>query len=174
MPRASILIALVTVLAGCATAVEQERACFTSLAIEYVASQEEVLRLESIWRASLSGETGPDDARTAYRRLQEAQTKRQPTREWYERLFDRLQLRSEEEEMMTHARLLLFTGPGALLYPVVHWNLREVLWDGADPDADTDPVKRYCMDRLAGASEEVEEVKVEAKLEREPESARLP
>jgi hypothetical protein len=149
MPRASVLIALMTLLAGCTTAVEWERVCFASLAMEYVGSQEEVLRLETSWRASLSAETGADDAQVAYRRLQEAQTKQRPTREWYERLFNRLQLRSEEEEMMTHARLLLFTGPGALLYPVVHWNLREVLWDGADPDADTDPVKRYCADRLA-------------------------
>jgi hypothetical protein len=168
-PRAAFLVALMTVLAGCATAVERERECFTSLAMEYVASQEEVLQLETIWRASLAGETGTDDARAAYRRLQEAQTKQQPTREWYERVFDRLQLRSEEEEMMAHARLLLFTGPGALLYPVLHWNLREVLWDGADPDADTDPVRRYCTDRLASGSEQV---KVEAKAE--PESARFP
>jgi len=169
MPRASLLIALLTVLAGCATAVERERACFASLAIEYVASQEEMLRLETSWRAALSDETGRDEARTAYRRLQEAETKQRPTREWYERLFDRLQLRSEEEEMMSHARLLLFTGPGVLLYPVVHWNLRQVLWDGADPDADTDPVRRYCTDRLAGISGQVQ---VEAKVE--PESAQSP
>jgi len=147
--RAACVVTLMTVLAGCATAVERERECFTSLAIEYVASQEEVLRLETVWRTSLSGETGTDDAHTTYRRLQEARTKQQPTREWYERVFDRLQLRSEEEEMMTHVRLLLLTGSGTLLYPIVHWNLREVLWDGTDPDADTDPVKRYCTDRLA-------------------------
>lgn len=167
--RASCLVALMTVLAGCATAVERERECFTSLAIEYVASQEEVLRLETVWRASLSGETVTGDSRSAYRRLQEAEAKQQPTREWYERVFDRLQLRSEEEEMMTHARLLLFAGPGALLYPVVHWNLHEVLWEGADPDADTDPVRRYCTDRLAGASAQIQ---VDAKAE--PVSTRFP
>jgi hypothetical protein len=139
-----------SVLAGCATAVERERECFTSLAIEYVASQEEVMRLETLWRASLSSETGTVDARTVYRRLQEAQTKQQPMREWYERLFDRLQLRSEEEEMLADVRLLLFTGPpAALFYPLVRWNLREVLWDGADPDAETDPIVRYCAERLA-------------------------
>jgi hypothetical protein len=35
---------------------------------------------------------------------------------------------------------MLATSTAIVLYPLVRWNVRSVLWDGADPDADDDPV----------------------------------
>lgn len=156
------LIVLLTVLTGCATALDRERQCFESVTAEYLTAQEELLKLDAVWRAtSRRADTLVDDAarvdiRVAHQRLQEARTRLRPTREWYERLYDRLRLRSEEEEMLADVRLLLLTGPAALFYPVVRWNLHEVLWDGADPDTESDPVARYCADRLAHEKMELE------------------
>jgi hypothetical protein len=160
--KESGLLILAILLAGCATALDRERQCFESVTAEYLTAQEELLKLDAIWRAtSRRAETLVDDAarvdiRAAHQRLQEARTRLRPTLEWYERLYDRLRLRSEEEEMLADTRLLLLPGPAALLYPVVRWNLRAVLWDGADPDAESDPVARYCTDRLAHEKMELE------------------
>lgn len=156
------LLILAILLAGCATALDRERQCFESVTAEYLTAQEELLKLDAVWRAtSRRADTLVDaaarvDIRSAHQRFQEAQTRLRPTLEWYERLYDRLRLRSEEEEMLADTRLLLLTGPAALFYPVVRWNLRAVLWDGADPDAESDPVARYCTDRLAHEKMELE------------------
>jgi hypothetical protein len=153
--KESGLLVLAILLAGCATALDRERQCFESVTAEYLTAQEELLKLDAVWRAtSRRADTLADDAarvdiRIAHQRLQDARTRLQPTLEWYERLYDRLRLRSEEEEMLADTRLLLLTGPAVLFYPVVRWNLRAVLWDGADPDAESDPVARYCTARLA-------------------------
>ena len=144
------LIVLLTTLPGCATAWDRERQCFYDLIPEYLAAQNELLELESAWRGTWNVEAPADG--TARRRLQDARARLGPTLAWYERLYDRLLLRSEEDEMLAETRLLLFTGPAALFYPVVRWNLHEVLWDGADPDADSDLITRYCAERLAAAA----------------------
>lgn len=160
--KESGLLILAILLAGCATALDRERQCFESVTVEYLTAQEELLKLDAVWRAtSRRADTLVDDAarvdiRAAHQRLQEARTRLRPTLDWYERLYDRLRLRAEEEEMLADTRLLLLTGPAALLYPVVRWNLRAVLWDGADPDAESDPVVRYCADRLAHEKMELE------------------
>ena len=160
--KESGLLILAILLAGCATALDRERRCFESVTAEYLTAQKELLKLDAVWRAtSRRAETLVDDAarvdiRIAHQRLQEVRTRLQPTLEWYERLYDRLRLRSEEEEMLADARLLFLTGPAVLLYPVVRWNLRAVLWDGTDPDAESDPVVRYCTDRLAHEKMELE------------------
>jgi len=83
--------------------------------------------------------------------------------QWYERLYDRVRTRQEEQEILSQARVVLLTGPGLLLYPVLHWNVHSVFWDGQDPDADTDEITRFCRQRL-----ETEEA------EREPTSDPLP
>jgi hypothetical protein len=157
---------LLTVLAGCATAVDRERRCFDSLIPHYLSAQEELLELDAARRAtSLRAGAPADDVHAAHQRFRDAHTRLEPTLQWYERVHDRLRLRLEEEEMLSDVRLLLFTGPAALFYPVVRWNLREVLWDGADPDAESDPVTRYCTDRLAADSVQA---KVEAEVEPDP------
>lgn len=160
--KESGLLILAILLGGCATALDHERQCFESVTAEYLTAQEELLHLDAVWRATsrrvdtLVDDTARVDIRAAQQRFQEARTRLRPTLEWYERLYDRLRLRSEEEEMLADIRLLLLTGPAALLYPVVRWNLRAVLWDGADPDAESDPVARYCTDRLAHEEMELE------------------
>lgn len=160
--KESGLLILAILLAGCATALNRERQCFESVTAEYLTAQEELLKLDTVWRAtSRRADTLADDAvridsRIAHRQLQDARTRLWPTLEWYELLYDRLRLRAEEEEMLADTRLVLLTGPSALFYPVVRWNLRAVLWDGADPDAESDPVARYCTDRLAHEKMELE------------------
>jgi hypothetical protein len=172
--RISCSLIFLVVLAGCTTALDRERRCFDSLTRDYLAAQEELLELEAAWRAPGQRIASADDAaiveiHAASQRFRDAQARLEPTLHWYERLYDRLRLRAEEEEMLADARLLLFTGPAALFYPVVRWNTHAVLWDGADPDAESDPVTRYCTDRLTA---DTVQVKVEA--ERDPGPAQVP
>lgn len=148
-------------LTSCAGTPWLERQCFESLSAEYVAAQEELLELDTAGRAggrdrpASGNKAGVVEDQVPRQRIEEAQARRAAVLLWYERLYDRLRLRAEEEEMLAELRLLLFMGPTALFYPVVRWNLHEVLWDGTDPDADSDPVIRYCTERLAGTAEQV-------------------
>ena len=77
----------------------------------------------------------------------------------YDKVYQRVRTRTDEEEILSEVRMVLLAGPASLvLYPIIRWNVRSVLWDGADPDADTDPVTRFCAGRLvkeAMASQEV-------------------
>jgi hypothetical protein len=43
---------------------------------------------------------------------------------------------------------MLATSPGIVFYPLVRWNVRSVLWEGVDPDAEDDPVQIFCTARL--------------------------
>lgn len=161
------LLVLAFLFTGCATAPTLERQCFESLTAEYLAAQDELLELDATWRAAsqrLTDGGGQVESHAVWQRIQDARVRRASVLFWYERLYDRLRLRAEEEEILAETRLMLFTGPAALFYPVVRWNLHEVLWDGTDPDAESDPVTRYCTDRLASASAQGE---VEAKVEHE-------
>lgn len=101
-----------------------------------------------------SGSTNPhkevrSTAVEAHARLLEARRRHQPTLDWYGRVYDRLRTRLEEEQLLSDVRLVLLTGPGLLLYPIVRWNLHSVMWDGFDPDADSDSITLYCTDRLS-------------------------
>jgi hypothetical protein len=62
-----------------------------------------------------------------------------------------VQTRIEEDEMLYPVLGMLATSTAIVFYPVVRWNVRSVLWDGADPDADDDPVQRFCAGRLGEA-----------------------
>ncbi len=81
-------------------------------------------------------------------RLVEARSRRHETFSWYNRIVHRFRTRVEEDEMLSQARTALMTWPGILFYPIVRWNIRSVIWDGIDPDIDTDPVTRFCAGRL--------------------------
>ncbi len=85
----------------------------------------------------------------AYRRWVEAKARHRTTLAWYERVYDRVRTRQEEEEILSQARVVLITGPGLLLYPVIYWNVHHVFWDGQDPDAASDGVTQFCEGRLA-------------------------
>ncbi len=85
----------------------------------------------------------------AYARLLEARLRHQSTLDWYGRVYDRLRTRLEEEQILSDVRLVLLTGPALILYPIIRWNIHSVMWDGHDPDADSDSITLYCTDRLS-------------------------
>jgi hypothetical protein len=68
---------------------------------------------------------------------------------WYGRVYDRFRTRLEEDQLLSETRAVLLTNPAIIFYPIVRWNIRTVLWDGTDPDVDTDAVTRFCLARLA-------------------------
>ncbi|WP_447975346.1 hypothetical protein [Nitrospira sp. Kam-Ns4a] len=104
---------------------------------------------DSFTDAQTSSEEARRAVQEAYRRLVEAKARHRTTLAWYERVYDRVRTRQEEEEILSQARAVLITGPGLLLYPVIHWNVHHVFWDGQDPDAESDGVTQFCQGRLA-------------------------
>lgn len=165
-------------LVGCATGLKREGQCLASLTPDYLDAQTELERLEASWRAVLRRQdvalnrpstkapvvvvadtlgVGPRtseilEAGEAYRRLLEARTRHQPTLLWYGRVYERWRTRLDEEQILSEVRMILLPGPGVVFYPVIRWNIHAVFWDGADPDADSDPITRFCTDRLAQAA----------------------
>lgn len=88
-------------------------------------------------------------ASEAYRKWVDAKLRHRPTLDWYEKVYERLRTRLDEEQILSEVRLVLLAGPGLVFYPIVHWNIHSVFWDGTDPDAESDPITRYCTDRLS-------------------------
>jgi hypothetical protein len=175
MKLASLLLTLV-LLSGCATALKREGQCLASLTPDYLHAQEELQRLEQAWRAAMigpqavssdpvlrqsarsvesrSGEVvasrashlALDEARG---RLLDARARHRATLDWYEKVYARVRVRLEEEEMLSDTRMVLGIGAALIFHPIVRWNLRSVLWEGLDPDSQADPVTRFCQERLA-------------------------
>lgn len=156
-----VLLAVSLLFSGCATALKQEGRCLESLTPDYLKAQQELEDLEMAWQASalrrdLELNRGEDDydkggraeAERAYRRLIEARRAHRPLLDWYGRVYTKVRARMDEEAMLMDLRLALITNPGIVFYPVISWNIHTVMWDGADPDAENDPVVRYCKDRL--------------------------
>ena len=85
----------------------------------------------------------------AYTRLMDAKVRHRPTLQWYGKVSERFRTRFDEEQILSEVRLVLMAGPGLIFYPIVQWNVHSVIWDGTDPDAESDPVTRYCTDRLS-------------------------
>jgi len=156
------VLAFCILLAGCATALKQEGRCLESLTPDYLKAQEELDHLEASWHASSVRRnadlnngllveyrpTASSDASGAYQRLVEAKTAHGPLLRWYDRVYKRVRTRMDEEEILTNVQMVLITNPGVVFYPLIRWNIHNVFWDGADPDADTDPVTKYCRERL--------------------------
>ncbi len=102
-------------------------------------------------------ESGPVERRTlalkaemdAYTRLAEARTRYRTTSGWYEKVYARIHTRLDEEEVLWQTLMTLATSPAVVLYPLIRWNIRSVFWDGTDPDAESDPVTKYCRERLS-------------------------
>jgi hypothetical protein len=84
-----------------------------------------------------------------YRKMVELRSQHKQRLGWYRRVAQRIETRLEEDEMLYPVVGALITSPAILFYPVIRWNVRSVLWEGSDPDADDDPVKRFCITRLA-------------------------
>lgn len=91
-------------------------------------------------------ETDQDQAR--YERVVAAHARYRTSKEWYGRVARRVQTRMEEDNMLYPVLGTLATSTAIVFYPLVRWNVRSVLWEGADPDADDDPVQVFCTARL--------------------------
>ena len=89
-----------------------------------------------------------DEERTLYHRVAAAQARHRETAVWYGRVAHRVQTRIEEDDMLYPVLGMLATSTGIVLYPLIRWNVRSVLWEGVDPDAEDDPVQVYCTTRL--------------------------
>jgi hypothetical protein len=98
-------------------------------------------------------ETSQDGAeRILYQRMVVARARHGETSKWYGLVARRVQTRIEEDDMLYPVLSMLATSTAIVLYPLVRWNVRSVLWDGIDPDAEDDPVQRFCIARLGEAT----------------------
>jgi len=86
--------------------------------------------------------------RTLYQRMVAARTRHGEATKWHRLVTRRVQTRIEEDEMLYPVLGMLSTSTAIVLYPLVRWNVRSVLWEGTDPDAEDDPVQRFCIARL--------------------------
>jgi hypothetical protein len=89
-----------------------------------------------------------DEERALYRQVVASQARQMETAEWYGRVARRVETRMEEDEMLNPVLGALVTSTAIVFYPFIRWNVRSVLWDGVDPDADDDPVQVFCTARL--------------------------
>lgn len=89
--------------------------------------------------------------RTLYGSIVAARSRRADASKWLGLVAHRVQTRIEEDDMLYPVLGMLVTSTAIILYPLVRWNVRSVLWDGVDPDADDDPVQRFCAERLGEA-----------------------
>jgi hypothetical protein len=93
-------------------------------------------------------QTDSDEERTLYHRTSDAHARYGEKVKWYRLVARRVQTRIEEDEMLYPLLGMLATPTAILVYPFVRWNVRSVLWDGVDPDAENDPVQIFCAARL--------------------------
>jgi hypothetical protein len=121
---------------SCATGMKRESACLANL-------------VPASFKAEEAFDAGrrADDAGTQ----EEARLRLVALRDWRDRVYKRKRLltRLEEDHILSQTFFTLLAGPGIVFYPIIRWNVRSVLWDGADPDADSDPITQYYTERLA-------------------------
>ena len=86
--------------------------------------------------------------RALYERVVTAHERSKEAKIWYGRVARRVHTRIEEDDMLYPVLGTLATSTAIVLYPLVRWNVRSVLWEGEDPDSDRDPVQVYCAGRL--------------------------
>jgi hypothetical protein len=152
--RTAFLTALL-LCTGCAAGLERDARCLAALTPDFLEAHTELTRLRALGTALPShivrrehgdGEVRVDEAslRASQAELRLAHARYHLTIDWYDRIYQRVQTRLEERQMLTEAFWTLAIGPGLLFYPIVHWNVHTVIWDGADPDAESDPIRRFC------------------------------
>jgi hypothetical protein len=172
--RTISLIALVLLLCSCASGLKREGQCLATLIPDFLQAQTELAALEASWRhapyqisvrreriATADVVTNPllsngvlepeapeadTTVQAAHAKFRAARVRYQPTLEWYDRVYQRVRIRMEEEQLLSEVFWTLVTGPGLVFYPIVQWNVHSVMWDGSDPDAESDPIRRFCSD----------------------------
>ncbi|HTL60156.1 MAG TPA: hypothetical protein VL261_00805 [Nitrospira sp.] len=92
-----------------------------------------------------------EEEQRLYGRMIAARAGRAEAAKSYRLLARRLETRMEEDDMLYPVLGMLATSTAIVLYPLVRYNVRSVLWDGVDPDAEDDPVQRFCVVRLEEA-----------------------
>jgi hypothetical protein len=97
--------------------------------------------------AEIGSATGDEEC-MLYRRMVAARSRYGQVTNSYRLVARRVQTRIEEDEMLYPVLGMLASSTAIVLYPLVRWNVRSVLWDGLDPDADDDPLQRFCAARL--------------------------
>jgi hypothetical protein len=103
----------------------------------------------AVWLESLRSLSSRSEEDTRlYHRVAAARARHGEASKWYGLVARRVQTRIEEDEMLYPVLGMLATSTAIVVYPLVRWNVRSVLWDGADPDAEDDPVQRFCAARL--------------------------
>jgi hypothetical protein len=153
----TVLLAACLLCSACTTGLERDGRCLAALTPDFLNAHTELTRLQTFWRAlpyrMVRGDpaeevgmarAGEDRLRGSQAELRAAVTRYQTTLDWYDRIYQRVRTRIEERQMLTEAFWTLATGPGLIFYPFVHWNVHRVMWDGTDPDAESDPVRQYC------------------------------
>ena len=93
-----------------------------------------------------------DKEQILYQRMVAARARHGEASKRYGLVARRVQTRIEEDDMLYPVFGMLATSTAIVLYPLVRWNVRSVLWDGIDPDAEDDPVQRFCIARLGEAA----------------------
>jgi hypothetical protein len=89
-----------------------------------------------------------DEERTLYGSMAAARSRHADASKWLGVVARRIQTRIEEDDMLYPVLGMLVTSTAIILYPLLRWNVRSLLWDGVDPDAADDPVQRFCAARL--------------------------
>jgi hypothetical protein len=156
--RTAFLI-LLLLSTSCTTGLERDGQCLASLTPDFLEAHTQLTGLQTAWRVLSSqrgSSRGPGQVpealdlhghhrQVAQRELGLARARYQRLVDWYDRVYQRVRTRIEEREMLTEAFWALAPGPGLLFYPIVRWNLHTVIWDGTDPDAESDPIRQYCQ-----------------------------
>jgi hypothetical protein len=144
-----MLLAIGVLGCGCAAGMVRESRCLETLTPQFLAAEADLAKLESAWRALAT--TAPADglsmvSTTAEARaeLQAARLRHRETLAWYDRVYQRVRARLEEQQLLSEVFWTLAPTPGVAFYPVIRWNLRSVMWDGRDPDAESDEISRFC------------------------------
>ncbi|MFQ5992638.1 MAG: hypothetical protein ACE5NA_09410 [Nitrospiraceae bacterium] len=107
-------------------------------------SESEILGTEP---ASDRLEQVQQEARTAFDHLVKTKARYRPTMMRYQQVSKRVQVRMQEEHVLSQVRTLLVAGSGWFLYPFVSWAVHSAFWNGVDPDAESDPIAQYCAAR---------------------------
>ena len=131
-------------LCGCTTGAAREARCLAALTPAFLEAEQELQVLEGTWRSGRATWAVESSLEQAEAKLRDARARHQPAREWYARVYERVWTRVEEDRLRSEVFWTLVTGPGILFYPIVAWNLHAVFWDGHDPDAESDPIRRFC------------------------------
>jgi hypothetical protein len=170
--RTLLLSLLACLLTSCLSAPrEREAHCLAATMMDLWQTEHELTSAEQAWRTaqetsserSASGAASSPlplrvtdrnrsgllvDETILYQRIVSARARHREAMTRNELVARRIQTRIEEDDMLYPVLGMLATSTAIVLYPVVRWNVRSVLWEGADPDAEDDPVQLFCASRL--------------------------